>query len=60
MVYLNLSYKSLNNTIINKNLNKFIQEGCDTLIPVIEDYSVNWKFNKELNEYIPISKNLKK
>ena len=59
MVYLNLSYKSLNNTIINKNLNKFIQEGCDTLIPVIEDYSVNWKFNKELNEYIPISKNLK-
>ena len=59
IVYLNLSYKSLTNTIINKNLDKFIREGCDTLIPVIEDFSVNWKFNKELNEYIPISKNLK-
>ena len=59
VVYLNLSYKFLSNTIINKNLNKFIQEGCDTLIPVIEDYSVNWKYNNELNNYIPISKNLK-
>ena len=49
----------MTNIILNKSLNKFIQEGCDTLIPVIEDYSVNWKYNNELSEYIPISKNLK-
>lgn len=59
IIYCNLSYRYISNNFIIKNLKRFVSEGCDTLIPVIEDFSVNWRYNYELENYIPISKNLK-
>ena len=59
IIYCNLSYEKISNSFINKNLKKFIFEGCDTLIPVIKDYSINWNFNEQYNDYVPISKNFK-
>ena len=59
IIYCNLSYEKISNFFINKNLKKFIFEGCDTLIPVIKDYSINWNFNEQYNDYVPISKNFK-
>ena len=58
ILYLNLSYKYLSNTLINKNLERFISSGYDTLIPVIEDYSINWSYDDNFKEYVPISRNL--
>ena len=57
ILYINLSYKYLSNSSINKNLKLFLKEGFDTLIPVIKDYSINWVFNESENIYKPISKN---
>ena len=58
ILYLNLSYRYLSNNLINKNLQKFIIGGYDTLIPVMEDFSINWSYDLNFEEYVPISKNL--
>ena len=57
ILYCNLTYEYLSIKIIKENLKKLVTNGYDTLIPVIEDYSINWMYDDNLNVYRPISKN---